>query len=112
MKKIFYLAAIAAVFAACEKKPEGPQLIIEETTYEGEGKLQYFGEEGTFETNHTYKWACDNENNKITIDLVINLDDYNNEEYEGYQSWQIGSFTLPVGSINEYIGQNDKDIGK
>ncbi len=55
MKKIFYLAAIAAVFAACEKKPEGPQVIIEETTYEGEGKLQYFGEEGTFETNHTYK---------------------------------------------------------
>ena len=78
MKKIFYLAAIAAVVAACEKKPEGPQVIIEETTYEGEGKLQYFGEEGTFETNHTYKWACDKENSKITIDLVINLDDYNN----------------------------------
>lgn len=110
MKKIFYLAAIAAVFAACEKKPEGPQLIIEETTYEGEGKLQYFGEESTFETNHTYKWACDNENNKITIDLVINLDDYNNEEYEGYQSWQIGSFTLPVGSINEYIGEFVTDL--
>lgn len=104
MKKILFFAAIAALAIACEKKPEGPQVIIEETTYEGEGKLQYFGET-TFETNHTYKWACDKDNNKITIDLVINLDDYNNEEYEGYQSWQIGSFTLPVGSINEFVGE-------
>ena len=104
MKKILFFAAIAALAIACEKKPEGPQVIIEETTYEGEGKLQYFGET-TFETNHTYKWSCDKENNKISIDLVINLDDYNNEEYEGYQSWQIGSFTLPVGSINEFVGE-------
>ena len=105
MKKIFFFAAVAALLIGCKEKPEGPQVIIEETTYEGEGKLQYFGEEGTFETNHTYKWACDSETKKISIDLVINLDDYNNEEYEGYQSWQIGSFTLPVGSINEFLGE-------
>ena len=55
MKKIFFFAAVAALLIGCKEKPEGPQVIIEETTYEGEGKLQYFGEEGTFETNHTYK---------------------------------------------------------
>lgn len=33
MKKILLIAAAALLAFACEEKPEGPQVIIEETTY-------------------------------------------------------------------------------
>ena len=102
MKKILLIAAVATAAIACEEKPEGPQIVIEETVYEGEGKLQYFGEEGAFDTNHTYTWKC--EGTTINIDMVIDLDQYRNPEYEGYSSWQLGSFTLPKGSVSEFLG--------
>ena len=82
MKRFFYLAALAVVAAACTEKTEGPQVVIEETVYEGSGNLQYFGEEGAFDTNHTYTWKC--EGNSINIDMVIDLDQYRDPEYEGY----------------------------
>lgn len=102
MKKIFYLAALAVVAAACTEKTEGPEVIIEETVYEGSGNLQYFGEEGAFDTNHTYTWKC--EGTSINIDIEIDLDQYRDAEYEGYSSWQLGSFTLPQGSVSEFLG--------
>ena len=102
MKKILLIAAVATAAIACEEKQEGPQIVIEETVYEGEGKLQYFGEEGAFDTNHTYTWKC--EGTTINIDMVIDLDQYRNPEYEGYSSWQLGSFTLPKGSVSEFLG--------
>ena len=102
MKKtsLFFMALAALCLAACNNNNEdGPEIVIEETATHGEGTLVWITDDGDTETPHTFAWKV--EGTTISVDLVADLEWYN-ENQSG--EWQLGTFTLPKASINEFIG--------
>ena len=115
MKKIFVLMALASLtLVSCHKKAwyENDGIPVEpepepEIVYEGEGNLEKSGSSGIAETNSTYFWKA--EGTSITIDAYIDTGQYihGDDEFGGGE-YCIGWFTLPIATMNEFLGLDVK----
>lgn len=116
MKKIFgYLALAALTLTACHTKEyfERDGIPVEpepepEIVYEGEGNLEKANKDGDVaETASTFNWKA--EGTTITIDAYIDTGQYihGDDEFGGGE-YCIGWFTLPIATMNEFLGLDVK----
>ena len=115
MKKIFVLMALASLtLVSCHKKAwyENDGIPVEpepepEIVYEGDGNLEKEGSNGVAETNSTYTWKA--EGTSITIDAYIDTGQYiHGDDQFGGGEYCIGWFTLPIATMNEFLGLDVK----